>query len=235
MARRLIRFSMLIVIAACPAWSGSIYTTVSAWQASSPGSTAVLDFESFSPAFYSSFSSSPYSFTASGGLYVQGGAAAGTGSGHFLTTTGAQVLNIDLTTGVYGVAFNLGSNSGTASIASILAIDTNGLQYLTNNFTTASPSSPAMFWGLRNDVQLVSVKVTFASGINPQLDNVRYSNTTLPSQGPVNPEPETWLLVATGGVVLLFRHGSTSKSSKCGVHASGFAGLLSHRRSRDAR
>lgn len=214
MARRLILFSMLIAMAACPAWAGSIYTSLSAWQASSPGSTAVLDFESVSPAFYSSFSNSPYSFTASGGLYVLGGAAAGTGSGHYLTTTGAQVLNIGLTTGVYGVAFNLGSNSGTTAIASILAIDTNGIQYLTSSFTTSAPSSPAMFWGLRNDVQLVSVKITFASGINPQIDNVRYSNTALPPQGPVTPEPETWLLVATGGVVLLFSHGSTSKSAK---------------------
>ena len=206
MPRWFIPFSISAALAACPAWAGSfVYASLASWTASSPGSTAVLDFESYSPAYYGSFSYSPYAFTASGGLYILGGAAAGTGSGHYLTTTGDSTLNIALAAGVYGVAFNLGSNSGAAAAASIVGTDANGVQYSTSGFTTSGPPGPAMFWGLRNDVQLVNVKITFTSGIQPQVDNVRYSNTALPAQGPATPEPETWALVATGIAALFFR------------------------------
>ena len=212
MRRWLISLSITIAMAQ-PGWAGSIvYTSLSAWQASVPGSTAVVDLESVSVAYYSSLSSSPYSFSpSSGGLYVLPGAAAGTGSGHYLTTDGASVLNISLAGGVYGSAFNLGSNSGAAATASILAIDINGAQYLTNSFATSGPAGPAMFWGLRSDVQLVSIKITFTPVIQPQLDNIRYSNTALPPEGPVVPEPPTWALLAIGGVLILVRRRPTGR------------------------
>ena len=193
-----------------PAAGGSLlFPSVTAWQASSPGSSAVLDFESTGPAFFGTFSSSPYLFSSTAsGLYVLGTAAAGTGSGHYLTTSGGTDLTISFASGVYGVAFNLGSNSGTPATATIVAIDVNGAQYSTGAFTTSGPVGPAVFWGLRNDVQLTSLTITFASGIQPQIDNVRYSNTALPPQGPVIPEPATWWMVGGGVVVLLLRRGN---------------------------
>ena len=200
----------LALIAASSAWGGSlVYTTLTSWQSSSPGSSAVLDFESSSISYYGSYSSSPYTFTAAaGGLYLLGGAASGTGSGHYLTTDGAStILNIALATGIYGVAFNLGSNSGSPATGSILATDINGATYLTGSFTTSGPSDTAAFWGLRNDVQLASIRITFVSPVQPQIDNVRYSSTALPSQDPAVPEPGTWILaVSSLGLVLLLRN-----------------------------
>ena len=218
--------SLSITIAAThPAWAGSmVYTSLPSWQASAPGSTAVLDFESVSVAYYGSFSSNPYSFNpSSGGLYVLPGAAAGTGSGRYLTTDGASVLNISLAAGVYGAAFNLGSNSGSPATASILATDINGAQYLTSNFTTSGPAGPAMFWSLRNDVQLVSIRITFTPAIQPQLDNIRYSNTALPPQGPVVPEPAPWSLVAIGGILLLVRRRPIARSPRSSFRLRGLA------------
>lgn len=204
----------ILAIAACPAWAGSfVYSSLAAWQASSPGSTATLDFESASPAYYTGFSYSPYSFSANGNLYVLPGAAAGTGSGRYLTTVSSPVLDLSLGTGVFGIAFNLGNNSAGAAPASIRATDINGVQYFTSSVTTSAPAGPAIFWGLRTDVQLVSVRITFTA-ILPQLDNVRYSNTALPPQAPSIPEPETWVLIVTGLVLLMLKRRPTAKSAK---------------------
>jgi PEP-CTERM motif len=210
------KYVLLISAMMLPATGGSfVYTSLSAWQASSPGSTAVLDFESTSPAFFSSFSSGVFAFTSTAsGLFVLNGAAAGTGSGHYLTTSGGTDLTITFASGVYGAAFNLGSNSAAAASASIVAIDVNGVQYSTGSFTTSGPAGPAAFWGLRNDVQLASLKITFASGAQPQVDNVRYSNIALPPQGPVIPEPGTWWLAGSGVALLLIRR--RPANARCG-------------------
>jgi hypothetical protein len=193
--------------------SSFVYTSLTAWQASSPGNPVVLDFESTPIAYYASFASSPYSFTAStGGLYVLGNAAADTGSGNYLTTSGATGVTIALGSGVYGVAFNLGSNYGTPETATIIATDANGVNYTTSGFTTSGSAGPAAFWGLRNDVQLVNVRITFTGVIQPQLDNVRDSNIA-PDSGPAVPEPASWILIASGGVGLFCRKQPTSRFS----------------------
>ena len=180
-----------------------VYTSLSAWQGSSPGNSTVLDFESSTVSYYSTFSWSPYAFAPSnGGLYLLPGAASGTGSGNYLTTDLASTMTITLASGVYGVAFNLGSNTSSTATASILGIDANGVQYSTSGFGTAGTTGTAAFWGLRNDVQLVSVKITFTGGVHPQLDNVRYASAALPAQGPGAPEPATWLLVLFGALYL---------------------------------
>lgn len=182
--------------------SSFVYDTLSAWQASSPVSPGVLDFESSSIGYYGSYSYAPFTFTAgSGGEWIFGGATAGTGSGHFLATDTSTTLNITLATGVYGLAFNLGANSGSPQIATIIATDANGIQYTTSGFTTSCPAGPAAFWGLRSDAQLVNVKISYAA-VLPQLDNVRYSNTPLSSGDPPIPEPGSGLLLFTGGLVL---------------------------------
>ena len=216
MLRWLVLLSLSATAITCPVRAGSlVYTSLAAWQASSPGTTTALDFESTSTGLYSSFSYSPYSFTAPGDyIIVNTPAPAGTGSGHYLTSLGSSVINITMASSVYGIAFNLGSNAASAATASILATDINGLQYLSNSVTTSGPSGPAIFWGLRADVQLATIKVSFSTAI-PQLDNLRYSNTALPPQGPVIPEPAPWALVATGGVLfLVIRHPKPSRSGR---------------------
>ena len=206
----------LSLAATLPLGAGTlVYTSLTSWQASTPGSNTVLDFESTTPAVYTTFAYSLFTFAASSGsLYVLPGAAAGTGSGHYITTDISQTMNIIFAPNVYGVAFNLGSNAAAAATASIVATDIHGTQYSTSGITTSGPAGPAIFWGLRADVQLSSIRVTFTTA-QPQLDNVRYSNTALPPQGPVIPEPAPWTLVAAGGVLLLvLRNPTTSKSAR---------------------
>ena len=213
--RLLLTLTMLATTTQGTSWAGSlIYSSLTTWQASTPGSTTVLDFESSSTGLYSSFSYSPYSFTPTNDwLVINSPAAAGTGSGHYLTTLGSNVINIAVSAGVYGIAFNLGSNAGASANASILATDINGIQYLTSPLATAGPAGPAIFFGLRTDVQLATIKVSFTTAI-PQLDNIRYSNTALPPQGPVIPEPSPWTLVASGAVLFLVVRNPTSKSAR---------------------
>ena len=145
-ARAILSF-VLLIAGTLPAVAGSlVYTTSTNWQASSPGGSATLDFESSNAGYYNSFVYSPYTFTAgTGAEWIQNNAAAGTGSGHYLTTDISSILNIALGTGVYGVAFKLGSNSGSPAPATIVATDVNGLLYTTSGFTTSGPSGPAAF------------------------------------------------------------------------------------------
>ena len=203
MAHRLVIF---LLTACVPSLAGSmVYTTLSAWQTSAPGVTSVLDFESSTPAFYSSFTWSPFSFAAStGGMWILPGANAGTGSGRYLTTDLAPTLNISLASGVFGVAFNLGSNSTASQLANIVATDILGTVYTNNSIGTSGTAGPAIFWGLRSDKQLASIQITFTT-TQPQLDNLRYANAPLPPQGPVVPEPAPWALVAAGAVLVFLR------------------------------
>jgi hypothetical protein len=205
------KYYILLLTMMLPAAGGSfVYTSLSAWQASSPGITTALDFESTSPAYFGLFSSGVFSITSTGsGLYVLNGAAAGTGSGHYLTTSGGTDLIIALAAGVYGLAFNLGSNFGAAATASIVATETNGVTYTTSAFTESGPAGPAAFWGLRNDAQLSSVRIVYTSTIQPQVDNLWFSNTSLPPQGPGIPEPGTSWLAGSGIALLLFTRGLT--------------------------
>ena len=218
MSKWLISLSLAVT---CPGWAGSlIYSSLTGWQASTPGSNTVLDFESTSPGVFTTFAYSPFTFAASSStLYVLPGAAAGTGSGRYITTDLAQTMNIVFASGVYGIAFNLGSNSATAASATIVATDINGSQIVSSGITTSGPAGPAIFWGLRADVQLANIKVTFTTA-QPQLDNVRYANTALPPQAPSIPEPAPWTLVALGGVLLLvLRNPITSKSARSSTPA----------------
>ena len=210
------KYYILLLTIMPPAAAGSfVYTSLTAWQSSSPGGTTALDFESTAPGYFGLFSSGVFSITSTGsGLYVLNGAAAGTGSGHYLTTSGGTDVIIALASGVYGVGFNLGSNSSAAATASIVGIDANGVRYTTSAFTTSGPAGPAAFWGLRSDVQLTSVKIVFTSTIQPQVDNLWYSNTTLPSQGPVIPEPGTWWLSGSGFLFFLFTRAFNARSAE---------------------
>ena len=211
------RVRLFIALLATPmAWGGFlVYTSSSDWLSSSPGNTNILDFSSVTPAYYSSFSYSPYAFQASsGGLFVLPGANAGTGSGTYLTTDLATVLNITLGAGVYGIAFNLGANASTAVTGTVIISGTNGIQLFSTAVTTSGSPGPATFWGLRSDVPLAGVKISFTTN-NPQLDNLQYSNTALPSQGGSAPEPAPWALLAAGGVALLLVcRPLTSKSAR---------------------
>jgi hypothetical protein len=206
MLRKHIGSLIILAMGMVPAAASSfVYDTESAWQASNPVSPGTLDFESSTPGYYSSFTYTPFTFTAgSGWAVIAGGAAPGTGSGNFLSTDSSPTINITLATGVYGVAFNLGANSDSSAIATIIATDANGLEYTTSGFSSSGPAGPAAFWGLRSDAQLVNVRISYVA-LLPQVDNVRYSNTPLPPDGePAIPEPGSGTLLFIGGGLILW-------------------------------
>ena len=207
--------TVFAIIAAVSPAATMTYTSLATWQAAGPQSAGMVTFSGINQGQYPSLALSGFTFSGNGGnliVYSPEVSFTNLGAGpSLLGPEGPAGIDIQLPTGVYGMGFLVGTSNGTPVT---VVVNGNVATPLTINAPAIPPGSA--FWGLRSDIEIVTVRLLTANNIRVVMDSVVWGGQgSNPPPGDA-PEPGSvaMLLLAACGAAL-WRKRSYDIVAKC--------------------
>jgi hypothetical protein len=210
--RKFIACKFLITGAAllvAPVFAGALtYSTSTAWNAAGPVDGTVT-FTDLTPGGYvSPLTVPPFVFTALVGSTLGITNAFGPGTGNFIYTLKAMQISPVATGAIFGLGFNIRCySSGCGSAESIIVTDVGN-----NSFTYSGVSLPG-FWGVRSDLAIANIRITFPTTSDTvAIDDVSFGSDATGGGTPADtPEAATLILIGTGlGLIARYRRYSSN-------------------------
>ena len=188
-----------IVSMAVPGSAGVLtFGSLSSWQsAGTTTTTTTFDGVNIVANTTTSYTVAPVTFVAATGYYLTvANTIYGPGSGNFLSSPSPLLLNPN--SSVYGLAFDFNCYGCNGANGTVTVTDSGGTTF---SPVTFSATGHTTFFGVRSDLSIQSVRISFDSSNGAPtvaVDNVA-SDTTAPV-----PEPTTVLMIG-GGLALMAR------------------------------
>ena len=192
-----------------PVSAGALtYSTSTAWNAAGPVD-GTLTFTGLTPGGYvSPLTVAPFVFTALFGTTLGITDQFGPGTGNFIYTLKAMQISPVAVGTIFGLGFNIKCySSGCSSAQSIVVTDVGN-----NSFTYSNIALPG-FWGVRSDLAIANIQVTFPTNSDyVAIDDVSFGSAATGGGTPADtPEAATLILIGTGlGLIARYRRYSSN-------------------------